>query len=163
MIDAQGTRTQSARSRAGSTWIKVASVLSAGAALVVAAEPPRITTSQYDNMRTGANLRETILNPMNVNVGRFGKLWSLSVDGDVYAQPLYMPAVSIPGKGVHNLLFVATEHDSVYAFDADENATTAIWHVNLLPAGGLVTTVPASDVNCQLISPEIWNYFHSRD
>jgi hypothetical protein len=155
MIGSQSGLLQSARSRADSTWVTVASILSASAALVVAAEPPRITTSQYNSMRTGANLRETILNPKNVNVDQFGKLRSLSVDGDVYAQPLYMPQVNLPGKGVHNLLFVATEHDSVYAFDADRNATTAVWHVNLLPAGGLVTTVPARDVSCPFISPEV--------
>ena len=163
MIGFQGSLIQSARSRAGSTGIIVASILSATAALVVAAEPLRITTSQYDNMRTGANPRETILNPKNVNIDQFGKLHSLSVDGDVYAQPLYMPEVNIPGKGVHNLLFVATEHDSVYAFDADRNATTALWRVNLLPAGGLVTTVPARDVNCPFHFAGGWNYFHSSD
>lgn len=115
----------------------------------------RITTSQYDNDRTGADLTETVLAPKNVNVRQFGKLISLPVDGDVYAQPLYLPNVEIPGKGVHSLLFVATEHDSVYAFDADKISTSPVWHVNFLPSAGIVTTVPDRDAQCPFISPEI--------
>lgn len=79
----------------------------------------RLLTAQYDNMRTGANLNERILTSANVNAQQFGKLFTLQVDGDVSAQPLYLPDVEIPGKGKHNVLFVATENDSVYAFDAD--------------------------------------------
>ena len=78
----------------------------------------QILTSQYDNARTGATLRETTLTPANVNVGRFGKIFSLPVDGDVYAQPLFVPRVEIPGKGIHHVIYIATEHDTVYAFDA---------------------------------------------
>jgi len=63
----------------------------------------QVTTSQYDNARTGANLRETVLTPQNVNSRQFGKVFSLRVDGDIYAQPLYLPGVEIPGKGTHNL------------------------------------------------------------
>ena len=79
----------------------------------------QIATSQYDNLRTGATLSEKILTPKNVNARQFGKLGVFKVDGPVYAQPLYVPDVDIPGKGRHNVLYVATEHDSVYAFDAD--------------------------------------------
>src|SRR3954471_21617071 len=78
----------------------------------------QVLTSQYDNARTGAILTETTLTPANVNVGRFGKIFSFKVDGDVYAQPLFVPRVEIPSKGMHNVIFIATEHDSVYAFDA---------------------------------------------
>ena len=89
----------------------------------------------YDNARTGAVLTETILNTSNVHVITFGKLFSLAVDGQIYAQPLYVPAVTIPSQGVHNVVYVATEHNSVYAFDADSaSQTTPLWHVNLGPS-----------------------------
>src|SRR5215472_14597547 len=81
--------------------------------------PAQVATSQYDNLRTGATLNEKILTPRNVNSRQFGKIGAFGVDGPVYAQPLYVPDVEIPGKGRHNVLYVASEHDSVYAFDAD--------------------------------------------
>jgi hypothetical protein len=82
-------------------------------ALGALARAQRVITSQYDNARTGANLNETNLTPRNVNVQHFGKIFSLRVDGDVYAQPLFLGGVEIPGKGRHDVLFIATEHDSV--------------------------------------------------
>jgi hypothetical protein len=85
---------------------------------IAAAAQVTITTSQYDNRCSGATLNEKILTPQNLNPNQFGKLGAFKVDGAVYAQPLFMPAVDIPGKGKHDVLFVATEHDSVYAFDA---------------------------------------------
>lgn len=116
---------------------------------------PRISTSQYDNTRTGADLAESILTPRNVNSRQFGKIGSFPVDGDVYAQPLYLPNINVPGKGVHNILFVATEHDSVYAFDADKTSPTPLWHANLLPAGKVSAPIPDTDAECPFISPEI--------
>src|SRR5229473_828907 len=81
----------------------------------------QITTSQYDNARTGAYINEKTLTPQNVNSKQFGKIFKFPVDGDVYAQPLYAPSVEIPGKGTHNVIYIATENDSVYAFGAEGN------------------------------------------
>ena len=114
----------------------------------------QIVTSQYNNARTGAIVTETTLTPANVNSAHFGKVFSLKVDGDVYGQPLFLPHVEIPGKGVHNVLYVATEHDSVFAFDADV-PSAPLWHVNFLNASAGVTTVPARDVRCPFVRPEI--------
>ena len=114
-----------------------------------------ITTSQYGNARNAANVNEKVLSPKNVNVFHFGKVTSFPVDGDVYAQPLYVPHISIAGKGVHDLIFVATEHDSVYAFDANTLSSTPVWHVNLLPSTGAAMTISDRDVRCPFITPEV--------
>jgi hypothetical protein len=90
-----------------------------------------VLTYQYDNTRAGANRRETVLTPLNVNVNSFGKLFSQPVDGFIYGQPLYLANVDIPDRGRHNVVYVATEHDSVYAFDADQQ-DDPLWHVNFL-------------------------------
>jgi hypothetical protein len=113
----------------------------------------QVLTAQYDNARTGANLNERMLTPRNVNVAQFGKLFAFKVDGDVYAQPLYMPDLEVPGKGKHNVLFVATENDSVYAFDADGGSTAPLWHVRLANSGEGVTPLSEQDVSCFFISP----------
>ena len=95
-----------------------------------------VTTFKNDNARDGQYTTETILNQSNVNVSQFGKRVQYSVDGQVYAQPLFLPDLSING-GTHNVVFVATENDSVYAFDADATSVIApLWKVSLLPAGG---------------------------
>jgi hypothetical protein len=113
----------------------------------------QVLTSQYDNARTGATLVENTLTPANVNARQFGKLFSFAVDGDVYAQPLYVPDVEMPGKGRHNVVYVATEHDSVYAFDAANKPATPLWHVSFLSSKA--ATVAWRDVRCPFISPEI--------
>jgi hypothetical protein len=114
-----------------------------------------VATYHNDNARTGQNTLETALTPSNVNAAQFGKLYSFPVDGYVYAQPLYVPQVAIPGNGIHNVLIVATQHDSVYAFDADSPTPAPLWRVNFLnPAAG-ITTLAASDVNSSDIVPEI--------
>ncbi len=96
-----------------------------------------------------------ILTPRNVNSSQFGKLFSLRVDGDVYAQPLYLSDVQIQGKGMHKVVFVATEHDSIYAFDAEGQPRTPLWHVNFTKPDQGVTTVDGRDVRCPFINPEV--------
>ncbi len=103
-----------------------------GLAVRVTISVAQVTTSQYDNLRTGAALTETLLTPQSVNPMRFGKLGAFKVDGAVYAQPLFIPSLEIPGKGKRNVLFVATEHDSIYAFDADRPKDAPLWHVSFL-------------------------------
>jgi len=93
-----------------------------------------VLTYKYDNFRDGANTNEVVLTPANVNTNSFFKYFTYSVDGYVYSQPLYVSNLAIPGQGTHNVVFVATENNSVYAFDADSNAGTnggLLWHTNL--------------------------------
>src|ERR1700722_582286 len=87
-----------------------------------------VTTYHNDNARTGQNIQETVLTPANVNSAQFGKLFTVAVDGWVYAQPLYLSNVSI-GGGTHNVVYIATEHDSLYAIDADTG--TIYWQISL--------------------------------
>jgi hypothetical protein len=104
-------------------------------------------TNKNDNSRTGQDLEETVLTPQNVNVSTFGKIFSYNIDGPVQAQPLYVANVDLPNPqngapGYHNVVFVATENDSVYAFDADGKVTEPLWHdafadpPNIIPVPG---------------------------
>ena len=102
-----------------------------------------VLTNRYDNARTATNTSETVLTTTNVNSSRFGKLFSYPVDGSVYAQPLYIPNV-ITAQGTHNVLYVCTMNDTVYAFDADRNAV--LWSVNFTNAAAGITPVPIADI-----------------
>jgi hypothetical protein len=107
-----------------------------------------VTTWHYDNARSGANPNETILTPQNVNYKGFGKLFTQPVDGMIVGQALYLPGIKISGK-VHNVIYVATMHDSVYAFDADSATgkdAKPLWHTTFLINGA--TTVPISLQGC---------------
>ena len=116
-----------------------------------------VLTYHNDNNRSGLNPNEIILNPANVNPSQFGKLFTQPVDGTVFAQPLYLANVSIPGNGTHNVVYVVTEHDSVYAFDADNNNgsnAVPLWKTSFLSSG--VTSVPIADTGCTAIAtPEV--------
>jgi len=110
-------------------------------------------TYHNDSTRSGLNSNETLLTPANVNQNQFGKLFAQNVDGYVVAQPLYYPNVSIPGLGTHNVVFVVTQHDSVFAFDANNNQgsnSAPLWQLSLLPAGA--TTVPISNQGCGAVT-----------
>jgi hypothetical protein len=110
-----------------------------------------VTTYHNDNARTGQNLQETTLTPANVNSAQFGKLFTITVDGAVYAQPLYLSNVSI-GGATHNVVYVATQHDSVYAIDADTGRI--YWQKSLIPAGGSSAS-SGTDLNCGDIATEV--------
>ncbi len=114
-------------------------------ATVYVSNDPGAFTYHNDTLRTGQDLNETVLTPANVKSATFGKRFSYPLDGLTLASPLYVQNVNISGQGFHNLVIAATEHDSVYAFDADGRSGAPLWHDNFTnPAAG-VTTVPAAD------------------
>jgi outer membrane protein assembly factor BamB len=126
-------------------------VTSGAARLTVKAGPPtrNLLTYKYDNSRQGQNTSETVLTPANVSPATFGLLRRLDVDGKVDAQPLYLGQLTI-GGAVHNVVYVVTEHDSAYAFDADTGET--LWQVSLIPPG---ETTSDAVFDCDLLVPEI--------
>jgi hypothetical protein len=120
--------------------------------------PVPVLTWRYDLTHAGQNTKETALTPSNVNVNTFGKLFSVTVDSTAYAQPLYVPGLKMSDGQLHNVLFVATENDSIYAFDADSNGgkdAGPLWQITLLDAahgaGSGATAVPADS---QGIAPQ---------
>jgi hypothetical protein len=118
-----------------------------------------VVSYHNDHASDGQNLQEAVLTPSNVNSSTFGKVFKTNVDGNVYAQPLFVPKLSIDGV-LHNVLFVATEHDSVYALDA--NTGSVLWHKSLLthglPGATSIRPIPSADAfltQGQDITPEI--------
>ena len=134
------------------------SVTSAAATLTVTATAPPppppptssidVTTYKYDVSRSGQNLSESVLTPANVTSSKFGLRYNLVVDGRVDAQPLYLSDLTVGGSA-HDVVFVATEHNSVYAFDA--NTGTKLWQVSLLGSGETLS----DSQGCNAITPEI--------
>ena len=108
-----------------------------------------VVTWHNDNARTGQDLCERVLTLQNVKATTFGKLFKIEADGKVDAEPLYVERLSIPKRGVHNVLFIATEHDSVYAVDADTGEP--LWHCRLVTDD----ETPSDNHNCGQVTPEI--------
>lgn len=153
------TLSSTTTSESGTTF-KVVVTNSAGSAtsntatLTVNAQappPPNVTVLTYHNDvgRTGLNPNETILTTANVNPTTFGQLGTLQVTGFVDAEPLYVPNLTI-GGATHNVVYVATEHDMLYAFDAD-NPGPALWQISLIPN----TEATSDDRGCGQVTPEI--------
>ena len=145
------------RGRRLSGWCVGALVVLLATAALPGAAQVSVPTAQYNNQRANVNSNELILTHANVNPTDFGKLFSQTVDGYVYAQPLYVANMTISGV-THNVVYVATEHDSVYAFDADSNTganSQPLWKTSFLSPG--VTTVPSSSLTAGTtdIIPEI--------
>ena len=122
-------------------WMIALGVLLAGTvsvSVMAQVTAPAVLQRGYDPNVSGATLAETTLNTANVGPASFGHLFKLSLDANAYAQPLYVPNVAIPGLGTHNVLYVATMNDSIYAFDADAGGAP-LWTVNL---ASFLSTVP---------------------
>jgi hypothetical protein len=117
--------------------------------LVTSSAGVDVVTYHNDNARTGQNLNETILTPTTVTASSFGKTGFFPADGKVDAQPLFLSAVAIPGQGTHDVLYVATEHDSVYALDAASGAV--LWQASMLGSG----ETPSDARGCSQVTPEI--------
>lgn len=126
------------------------------------AHSQNVTTQHYNISRSGANTAETTLTASNVKAANFGRLFSQAVDGQIYAQPLYMSGITISGKGTHNVVFVETENDTVYAFDADTNGganAAPLWKASMLDsahgAASGATSIPNGNVSTTDIMPII--------
>jgi hypothetical protein len=140
-ITAAGIYTPPAK--AGTHTITATASGASGSATIYVSDLKGVYTYHNDNARDGSNNRELALSSSTVTAATFGKLFSCAVDGAVYAQPLWMRGVSI-GGGVHNIIVVATQHDSVYVFDADASPCVMYWRVNLLDTlhGGTAGETP---------------------
>lgn len=141
--------TRTATATATITRTATATSTSTPTATATSAVPTDVLTYHNDNARTGQNMSEQTLTTANVKTS-FGKLFEDSVDGLVDAQPLIKTQVTIPGLGIHNVIYVVTENDSVYAFDADTSGP-ALWHVSVLGTG----ETASDDRGCGQVTPKI--------
>ena len=136
---------------------RILAAIALATSTLTAGTPVAVTTYHNDNQRTGWNSNETILTPASVASGNFARLFSHNLDGQAYAQPLYVPNVTVNGA-VHNVVFVATENDSVYAFDADSNAganAAPLWQAKFADPVHAITPVPQADTGTNNITPRI--------
>jgi len=145
-----GNHSVSARAMADQTKTASAQVT----IMVPAESVAEVVTERYDNRRTGLNSTETMLTPLNVNSSSFGKIASYRIDGFAFAQPLYIPNLDIPGHGTMDVVYVATEHDSVYAFDASGKVSGSLWQRSFIDPENGIRTVAQSEVG-STIYPEI--------
>jgi hypothetical protein len=159
MITPSGTytATYSAPTVSSSHTVNVTAVLqtapplsaSAGVTIVPLNTFTGVYSWRNDNNLTGQNAQEIMLTPSTVTQSKFGKLFGCPVDGAIFAQPLYVANVTTPTQGTHNAVYVATENDSVYAFDADNTACQILWHVSFTDPANAVSAVPAADIHGQ--------------
>jgi hypothetical protein len=135
--------------------ISLADTSKSAAGKVIMTNYSGVFTWHNNNSRNGLNPQERVLTPSNVKSSTFGKLFSRSVDGQIYAQPLYVANLTIPNRGPRNVVFVATEHDSVYAFDADGKSASPIWKRSFIDPANGITTAQSSAIPETNITPEI--------
>jgi len=134
------------------------SLAAAFVVLLPAAAQVNVPTYRNDNARTGQNLNEPLLSPGTLSNAQFGRRFLQPVDGGVYAQPLYMGAVPMATGAVHDMVLVATTHDTLYAFDADDNLganAAPLWQVSFINPSQGVVPIPWGDVNCGTVYPEL--------
>lgn len=130
-------------------------IAKSASATVAVTDDPGVFTRNYNNLRTSQNTNETVLTPKNVNSQEFGKLFSYPLDAHSYTQPLYVANVKLPDNSYHNIVYVATLNDTVYAFDADNPSAGIIWQKSLVDSAAVETPVPCADLYgaCQTIGP----------
>jgi hypothetical protein len=128
---------------------------SAGVTIILPADFAGSYSWRNDPGLTGQNAHESVLAPSNVDNTHFGKLFGCPVDGQIYAQPLYVSNVTIPAQGTHNIVYVATEHDSVYAFDADASSCQILWQTSFIDPANFILTVQDIQIGSGDIEPEI--------